>query len=290
MNDLPLHLKQDYQRFKNQIPAENNFTRPFLDYDDILKAHYLICDYFETNYQQTSVYGVRDLTLLGSAIGRQKTSFGGHEKWKNLYEYCATLFFGLVKNHPFYDGNKRTALLSLLYQLQQNKRIPNVPQKDFETLTVRVAESALERYPNYKSFCRVEQKKEDSAVYFIADFLKRNTRNLDSSYKPLTFFEFNAILKRYKCCLANPSGNYINVYKTIERGVIFKEESLDRVLQIGFPGWKKQINQKAFKEALKALGLTPDRGFDQKVFFEGAEPLYKLIHDFEGPLRRLKDK
>lgn len=290
MNNLPLHLKQDYQRFKNQIPTENDFARPFLDYDDVLKAHYLICDYFETNYQQASVYGVRDLTLLGSAIGRQKTSFGGCVKWNGLYEYCATLFFGLVKNHPFHDGNKRTALLALLYQLQQSKRVPEAPQKEFETLTVRVAESGLEKYSDYNDFCKPGLKKEDSAVYFIANFLKRKTRSLDSSYKPLTFFEFNAILKQYNCYLDNPSGNYINVYQTVSKGLLFKKTSSRRVLQIGFPGWKKQINQKAFKETLKALDLTPDRGFDKKVFFENAEPLYKLIHDFEGPLRRLKDK
>ena len=113
---------------------------------------------------------------------------------------------------------------------------------------------------------------------------------MDSSYKPLTFFEFNAILKQYNCYLDNPSGNYINVYQTVSNGLLFKKTSSRRVLQIGFPGWKKQINQKAFKETLKALDLTPDRGFDKKVFFENAEPLYKLIHDFEGPLRRLKDK
>lgn len=291
MNNLPLHLKQDYQRFKSQIPKKDDFTRPFLGYDDILIAHYLICDYFETNYQQTSIYGVRDLTLLGSAIGRQKTSFGGCVKWKTLYEYCATLFFGLVKNHPFHDGNKRTALLALLYQLQQSKRVPDASQKEFETLTVRVAESGLEKYSNYNSFCKPGLKKEDSAVYFIADFLRKKTRILNSSYKPLTFFEFNAILKQYDCFMDNPSGNYINVYKTItKRCFIFKKTFSSRVLQIGFPGWRKQINQKAFKETLKALDLTPDRGFDRKVFFENAEPLYKLIYDFEGPLRRLKDK
>lgn len=201
------------------------------------------------------------------------------------------MFFGLVKNHPFHDGNKRTALLALLYQLQQSKRVPDASQKEFETLTVRVAESGLEKYSNYNSFCKPGLKKEDSAVYFIADFLRKKTRILNSSYKPLTFFEFNAILKQYDCFMDNPSGNYINVYKTItKRCFIFKKTFSSRVLQIGFPGWRKQINQKAFKETLKALDLTPDRGFDRKVFFENAEPLYKLIYDFEGPLRRLKDK
>ena len=54
--------------------------------------------------------GVRDLNLLGSAIGRQSASFGGKTKYTNPVDICATLFYGLVKNHSFSDGNKRTAL------------------------------------------------------------------------------------------------------------------------------------------------------------------------------------
>ena len=63
-----------------------------------------------------------------------------------------------------------------------------------------------------------------------------------------------------------------------------------RVKQIGFPGWKKQIYPKAFKETLKALHFTPENGYDYSVFMEDAEPLYKIIQDYERPLSRLKDK
>jgi hypothetical protein len=63
-----------------------------------------------------------------------------------------------------------------------------------------------------------------------------------------------------------------------------------RYIQVGFPGWKRQINARAVKEILKATGLTAENGVDSRVFFKGAEPLVALIDQYKGPLIRLKDK
>lgn len=87
--------------------------------------------------------GVRDTNLLGSAIGRQNIRFGGKTKYTDKIDICATLFFGLVKNHSFSDGNKRTALLILLYQLGLFGYMPNVSQKKFEKLVVSVAANKI---------------------------------------------------------------------------------------------------------------------------------------------------
>ena len=92
--------------------------------------------------------------------------------------------------------------------------------------------------------------------------------------------------------LANPTkGNYINVYQRKEiRKFFFKKEKEERILQIGFPGWKRQINPKAIKSVLSKAGLTAENGVDSDVFFRDAEPAYELIREYRNPLRRLKDK
>lgn len=290
MNLLPQHLREDFERVAKNIPTGEIYSLPSIGYYEILKAHYFISDYFEQQTSEASLYGVRDFNLLGSAVGRQITGYGGKDKWKSPYEISATLFFGLTKNHAFHDGNKRTALLSLIYQLFRNNFYITATKVELEKLTVAVAEGSLDSYKEFKQF----KKRQDSKLLFLADFIRRKTRRINRNYRSLTYSELNAKLKNFGCYLDNPSGNFINVYKKETRKTFWvigpQKEEIKRVLQIGFPGWKKQINLKAFRETLKALNLTPEDGVDSEVFFQGAEPLYRIIEEYEVPLKRLKDK
>ena len=60
------------------------------------------------------------LGLLASAVNAPFQSFGGVELYPTLTEKAARLCYGLAKNHPFFDGNKRTALHSMLVFLAVN--------------------------------------------------------------------------------------------------------------------------------------------------------------------------
>ena len=53
--------------------------------------------------------GLRDEGLLESALAQPFQSFGGEELYPTLAEKAARLAYGIAKNHPFLDGNKRTA-------------------------------------------------------------------------------------------------------------------------------------------------------------------------------------
>jgi len=53
--------------------------------------------------------GIRDEALLHSALARPKQRLA-YEPNSSIFELAASYSFGLAKNHPFIDGNKRTAL------------------------------------------------------------------------------------------------------------------------------------------------------------------------------------
>lgn len=53
--------------------------------------------------------GVRDYTLLHSALERCKATFAGNDLYPSTREKAAALMHSLVMNHAFLDGNKRTA-------------------------------------------------------------------------------------------------------------------------------------------------------------------------------------
>lgn len=56
--------------------------------------------------------GVRDISLLESALGRPRNKWH-HNPKVSVFELAAAYAFGIVKNHAFIDGNKRTSLLSI---------------------------------------------------------------------------------------------------------------------------------------------------------------------------------
>ena len=56
--------------------------------------------------------GVRDMRLLDSAVFRPMQSAFGEDAYPDLFQKAAALLEGLAKNHPFFDGNKRTAFVA----------------------------------------------------------------------------------------------------------------------------------------------------------------------------------
>lgn len=69
--------------------------------------------------------GLRDRSLLESAVAAPKATFGGEPIISDVVELAAAYLFYLCKNDPFVDGNKRTALASCLVFLSENSRLEN---------------------------------------------------------------------------------------------------------------------------------------------------------------------
>lgn len=75
---------------------------------------------FELIKQFGGSAGVHDFGLLHSAIERPKATFGGEDLYPTVFEKAAALLHSLILNHPFIDGNKRTAYVSTARFLQIN--------------------------------------------------------------------------------------------------------------------------------------------------------------------------
>jgi death-on-curing protein len=82
--------------------------------------------------------GVLDPNLLISAIEMPRTTFDGMPLYPSFAEIAATYAWGLARNHPFVDGNKRTALLTALTFLAVNGR-PIRVGPEWVDIMVRVA-------------------------------------------------------------------------------------------------------------------------------------------------------
>lgn len=70
-----------------------------------------------------------------------KQEFEGHVFYPTLTERASVLFYSLIKGHPFLNGNKRIAVISLLLFLLLNGKWLDLEWKTFYEVTVRVAKS-----------------------------------------------------------------------------------------------------------------------------------------------------
>lgn len=82
---------------------------------------------------------IRDEGLLDSAINAPFQSFGGSELYPTLLEKTARL--GLIKNHPFVDGNKRIGTHTMLVFLELNHQELQYKDEELIELILGVAAS-----------------------------------------------------------------------------------------------------------------------------------------------------
>lgn len=91
--------------------------------------------------------GLRDETLLESAVAAPQATMMGQPLISDSIEIAAAYLFYLCRNHPFVDGNKRTALAACLVFLESNGLLPEMklPADDWEEFVLEVAASKIDR-------------------------------------------------------------------------------------------------------------------------------------------------
>lgn len=83
--------------------------------------------------------------LLESALAQPKATFGGDFLHPALPEQAAAYLFHLVMNHPFVDGNKRTAFATMTTFLKMNGCRLNLSQDEAYRLVLQVIESKMSK-------------------------------------------------------------------------------------------------------------------------------------------------
>jgi len=83
--------------------------------------------------------GLRDRGLLESAVLSCYQTFDDEELFPELIQKAARLAFGICKNHPFVDGNKRVAVIALLVILKLNDvKISYMSRESLTSVTLRL--------------------------------------------------------------------------------------------------------------------------------------------------------
>lgn len=87
--------------------------------------------------------GIRDEGLLNSALARPQNLYEYEQP--DLYELAAAYAVALVRNHPFADGNKRTAFLAAYVFLNINSIIFTAPEAETTAIVIALAADELDQ-------------------------------------------------------------------------------------------------------------------------------------------------
>lgn len=89
--------------------------------------------------------GIRDEGLLKSALAAPFQTFGGEPVYPSLQAKAAQLGFGLIRNHPFVDGNKRIGAHTMLVFLAVNGIELRYEQQELIDIVLSVAAGQIDR-------------------------------------------------------------------------------------------------------------------------------------------------
>ena len=117
----------------------------YLRVQDFILLHDLVVEATGGNH------GLRSYEALEAAAQRPKSFFAGKELYSNIFLKTASMMHSLIKNHPFVDGNKRTAILAAMAMLELNGLKFEASQAETIAFTLRVAKKKvpLEKIANW---------------------------------------------------------------------------------------------------------------------------------------------
>ena len=109
----------------------------YLHKQQILKLHNQIINEFG------GIHGIRDERLLDSALANPLQTFAGLDLYPTCVDKAVQLCYGLIKNHPFLDGNKHIALHSMLILISINGLKIEIAHNELTDIIFKVADNTF---------------------------------------------------------------------------------------------------------------------------------------------------
>jgi death-on-curing protein len=260
---------------------------------EVLEIHAVLVAEFADTPDPISPPGVRSIALLESAVGRQHTSFGEVLKYPEEIANAATLLFGVCCDHPFYNGNKRTAMVAMLVHLDRNRLcIFDTTQRELYDFMLRVADHRVGMRKARKGRNKpMRRRNTDEEVEAIRKWLERRVSPLVRGERRITWRELRRILEIFGYYLADAHDNRIDIfrYETVESGLFLKKAKTirKRVGTVGWPGDNRDIAISEIKSVRRLCRLREEDGVDSEVFYQNRGVIDAFVNRYRKLLRSL---
>lgn len=264
--DQPDVVIQEKFKFEVCGHSYNQQDIRWIKTEEVLKIHDELVNDFTNRKDPISPPGVKSIDLLESACFHPKTSLNGIYKYCTIESVAAALLYALVHNHPFHNGNKRTALVSMLAFLDKNGITLQCSDDELFDFVLEVAKHRLvsfgDRYKSDREICK------------ITEWIVKESRVVERGDRPIEWRKLRKILSGYDCNFDLKTGNRMDIYRVIPRtkrrfGFSSKAETL--YTQVAYRNEGSEVTRDTIKKIRKELKLNYEHGIDAKEFYSGSQ-------------------
>jgi death-on-curing family protein len=251
----------------------------YVQSDEIRLVHNELVQDFKNSKDPIFPSGVKNETLLESALMRPQTGFGNVFKYPSVELSAAALLHSIVHNHPFHNGNKRTALVGLLVMLDKNGLVLTASEDQVFKYIIKVAQHKL--IDDNTSFY------DDKEVVCIAQWIKENSRNIEKGNRPISWNRLERILNGYNCSIEHSSsgGSQVTITRQLKASKWYKK---DQVLLTKISIGNSDLRVSTIVKVRRDLKLDEKNGCDSDLFYsKSTEHIDTFINRYRKTLDRL---
>lgn len=267
-----------------------------LSVEDVAFIHERLCADFAATPDPIDPPGLRSESLLDSAVNRQ------HSGYDNLFKYhdpvlnAATLLYGICNDHPFHNGNKRTALVSALAHLDRNKLILKATkQNELFRLMIAVADHSI-----VQNSVKIGRETEsvprrgtaDEEVEAIAAWFRPRLESITRGEAPITYRELRQILTNFGYTLHLMKNRKMDVCATETRRTIFLKKTQHRktLMAVRWTGDGRTVPIEQIKHIRLTLKLCEEDGVTSDTFYAKGVRVERFINEYRLVLRKLASR
>jgi death-on-curing protein len=238
--------------------------------DEVVDIHMALVEDFSTTPDPIDPPGVKSADLLESAVARQFTSLGDEPKYKTLAHMAASLFYGLSLNHPFHNGNKRSALVALICLADANDMNVTASEDELYEFVLRVVNHEYRPTTPMSASAAMDRE-----VEAIAAWIRPHLKRKEHFHRTIRWRELRACLRRLGVTDEVGGGSQIELVRDGRRTVV------------DFDGDTREVHPGVVRKIRKDLALTVRDECDDDVFYGDSLPLDHFIGKYRGLLRQL---
>jgi death-on-curing protein len=262
-----------------------------LSVEEVLKIHEILVHDFADTLDPIAPPGVRSSALLESAVGRQHTSLGDVLKYEDPISSATTLAYGICCDHAFHNGNKRTALVSMLVHLDRNQlTLFNTSQGELFDLMIGIADHgfAAEHDKRVRARSKVTM---DDEINVVTRWIRERSDRIRRGEKIITYRELRNILKSFGYHLENPKDNGIDIvrHEIVTKGFFSKRQIQvsKRLGCMSWPGENREVGIREVKRIREMCRLREVDGTDSNSFYFYEAVVDSFVNRYRTVLRRL---
>ena len=197
----------------------------YMNKDEILMIYQELVLDFDKFKDPIQPSGLKEEALLESAIFHPQTSYEKQAKYPTVESSAAALMYSLSQNHAFHNGNKRTAMVSMLIFLDKHNMCITSNEDDLFKISLELADHRL---VDDKYLCA------DAEIFALSKWIHSNCKTMKKGERPITLKKFKQILTHFDCTFLN-NGKVNSIQPLAAGGDIRFKSGIKYKYTPGFP-------------------------------------------------------